>query len=151
MLILEYSSVSKFSSSFSFSSLFLVRFSLSFCLVSFWAFYNFSYIIFTSLSPLTTFGCARPFMLTVEGILYMWSSKWDDLYPTNQRWAAGAWVGVVSSFQLSPFVYLRRCRTCRVGLLLNRSMPQQVHNFKYLSRYYSKIFKLYLCESYFTY
>jgi hypothetical protein len=37
-------------------------------LVSFWAFYNFSYIIFSSLNPLTNLGCSHPFILTVEGI-----------------------------------------------------------------------------------
>jgi hypothetical protein len=146
-------------------SLFTVRFFLCRCLVSFWAFYNFSYMIFTSLSPLrnhplrdhplTNFGCAPPFILTVEGSLYTWSSKWCDLYPANQRWGLKVWVGVVSSFQLSHSVYLRRCRTGRVDSLLKYvhdwSMLKYVHNLKYLSKYHSKIFKLYLCEPYFTY
>ena len=61
------------------------------------------------------------------------------------------WVGVASSFQLSHSVYLRRCRTCRVGSLFNRSMLKYVHNLKYLSKYHSKVFKLYRCEPYFTY
>ena len=56
------------------------------------------------------------------------------------------WVGVASSFQLSNSVYLRRCRTGRVGTLFNRSILKYVHNLKYLSKYHSKNFKLYLCE-----
>jgi hypothetical protein len=87
----------------------------------------------------------------LRGSLYTWSNKWDDSYPTNRRWAAGAWVGVVSSSQPPKSVCLRRCRTGRVGLMFSRSIPKQVHNLKYLSRYYSKIFKLYLCEHNFTY
>ena len=54
------------------------------------------------------------------------------------------WDGVASSFQLSNSVYLRRCRTGRVGSLFNRSMLKYVQNLKYLSKYHSKIFKLYL-------
>jgi hypothetical protein len=108
-------------------------------------------MIFTSLSPLMNLDCARPFILTVEGSLYTWCSKWCDLNPANQRWGLNVWVCVASSFQPSNSVYLRRCRTCRVGSLFNRSTLKYVHNLKYLSIYHSKNFNLYLCEPYFTY
>ena len=45
------------------------------------------------------------------------------------------WDGVASSFQLSHSVYLRRCRTDRVGSLFNRSISKYVHNLVKTSTY----------------
>jgi hypothetical protein len=55
---------------------------------------SFTKSTFTHFTSLTNLGCACPFILTVEGILYTWSNKWCDLYPANQRWAMEQWVGV---------------------------------------------------------
>jgi hypothetical protein len=63
------------------------------------------------------------------------------IQPINvEFWNSG--LALLARSSSHPFVYLRRCRTCRVGSLFNRSMLKYVHNLKYLSKYHSKIFKL---------
>jgi hypothetical protein len=146
---LEYSSVSKLISALNWLSPFVI---CSFLRSSqfVWVSVAFHQLSLTKSTFTDEFGLCTPF----------YTNGWGDLctrdltsgvicYPANQRSVLKVWVGV-SSFQLSRSVYLRRCRTCRVGSLFNRWTLKYVHNLKYLSIYHSKIFKLWLCEPYFT-